>query len=81
MWFVQYFFRYAGAYLCEFPVFLALAIASGLTMAIANPSQDLLMRCAYAADLVMNKKGADLVYIDQTMRLNEKKRIQEINRL
>ena len=61
-------------------VFLALAIASGLTMAIANPSQDLLMRCAYAADLVMNKKGADLVYIDQTMRLNEKKRIQEINR-
>ena len=28
----------------------------------------------------MNKKGADLVYIDQTMRLNEKKRIQEINR-
>lgn len=61
-------------------VFLALAIASGLTMAIANPSQDLLMRCAYAADLVMNKKGADLIYIDQTMRLNEKRQIQEEKR-
>ena len=45
--------------------FMAMAIQSGLTMAIANPSQDLLMHAVYAADLLMNKREADLRYIDR----------------
>ena len=43
--------------------FLAFAIQAGLTMAIANPGQDLLMNTAYAADLLRNKEEADLRYI------------------
>ena len=45
--------------------FLAMAIQSGLTMAIANPSQDLLMHALYAADLLMNKPEGDVRYIDR----------------
>lgn len=45
--------------------FLAFAIGEGLTMAIANPSQDLLMNIAFASDLLLNKEGADLRYITQ----------------
>ena len=45
--------------------FLAFAIQAGLTMAIANPSQDLLMNTAYAADLLSNKEGADIRYIQR----------------
>lgn len=44
--------------------FLALAIHEGLTMAIANPSQDLLVNTAFATDLLCNKEGADLRYIN-----------------
>ncbi|MBE5925283.1 MAG: 5-methyltetrahydrofolate--homocysteine methyltransferase [Lachnospiraceae bacterium] len=44
--------------------FLTMAISKGLTMAIANPSQDLLMNAAYASDLLMNKEGADVAYIN-----------------
>lgn len=43
--------------------FLTMAIQAGLTMAIANPSQDLLVSCAFASDLLLNKDGADLRYI------------------
>lgn len=39
--------------------FLTLAIKEGLTMAIANPSQELLVSCALAADLLLNKEGAE----------------------
>lgn len=45
--------------------FLAFAIQEGLTMAIANPSQHLLVNTAFAADLLLAKKGADLRYINQ----------------
>lgn len=45
--------------------FLTMAIQAGLTMAIANPSQDLLMNCALASDLLLNKEGADLRYIER----------------
>lgn len=45
--------------------FIALAIGAGLTMAIANPSQDLLMHTVYAADLLMNKPEGDIRYIDR----------------
>lgn len=44
--------------------FLTMAIANGLTMAIANPSQDLLMNAAYASDLLLSKEGADVRYIE-----------------
>lgn len=43
--------------------FLALAIKEGLTMAIANPSQSLLMNIAFATDLLLNKDEADVNYI------------------
>lgn len=44
--------------------FLTLAIREGLTMAIANPSQDLLVSCALAADLLLAKEEADIRYIE-----------------
>lgn len=45
--------------------FLTMAISRGLTMAIANPSQDLLMHAAFASDLLMNRPGADVRYIER----------------
>ena len=45
--------------------FLAIARAAGLNMAIANPSQDLLMNTAAAADLLLNKNEADIRYIER----------------
>lgn len=52
--------------------FLAMSIASGLTMAIANPSQDLLMNTAAAADMLMNREGSDLRYIERINYYTEK---------
>lgn len=43
--------------------FISIAISHGLTMAIANPSQDLLMHSVFAAELLMNKPEADIRYI------------------
>lgn len=45
--------------------FLAFAIKEGLTMAIANPSQDLLMNVAVACDLLLDREEADVRYIDR----------------
>lgn len=45
--------------------FMAMAIQAGLTMAIANPSQDLLMHSMFAADLLMNKPESDIRYINR----------------
>lgn len=45
--------------------FLTMAIQEGLTMAIANPSQELLMKAAFASDLLLDKKGADIRYINK----------------
>ena len=45
--------------------FLTMAIQAGLTMAIANPSQDLLVNCALAADLLLHKEGADIRSIER----------------
>lgn len=44
--------------------FLTMAIGAGLTMAIANPSQELLTSCMMASDLLLNKEGADICYIE-----------------
>lgn len=58
--------------------FLAMAIASGLTMAIANPSQDMLMNVAAASNMLMNKAGGDMAYIKRmqyfTAKEEERKR-------
>lgn len=50
--------------------FLTMAIAKGLTMAIANPSQNLLMNAAYASDLLLNKEEADVRYIENVKPLS-----------
>lgn len=52
--------------------FLTMAIKEGLTMAIANPSQDLLVNTAFAADLLMNKEEADSRYIERIAVYKEK---------
>lgn len=44
--------------------FLTLAIGQGLTMAIANPSQTLLVNAALASDLLLAKEDSDIRYID-----------------
>lgn len=51
--------------------FLTMAISMGLTMAIANPSQEMLVKSAYAADLLMNKENADIEYIHTINRLKK----------
>lgn len=44
--------------------FLTLAIGQGLTMAIANPSQTLLVNAALASDLLLAKEESDIRYIN-----------------
>ena len=61
--------------------FLTLAIKEGLTMAISNPSQELLVSCALATDLLLNKEGADLRYInyaDFAKEAREKKEAKQL---
>lgn len=62
--------------------FLTMAIQSGLTMAIANPSQELLMGCAFASDLLLNKEDADMRYISYAEVIKEKrlKKEQELQK-
>lgn len=48
--------------------FMSIAISHGLTMAIANPSQDLLMHSVFAAGLLMDKPEAGTGYIDRVTR-------------
>ncbi|MCR4902896.1 MAG: homocysteine S-methyltransferase family protein [Butyrivibrio sp.] len=48
--------------------FLTMAISKGLTMAISNPSQELLVNSAYASDLLRNKEEADIRYIERMQR-------------
>jgi len=44
--------------------FLTMAIQNGVTMAIANPFNHMLMKCLFASDLLMNKEEADMRYIE-----------------
>ena len=53
--------------------FLTLAIREGLTMAIANPSQELLVSCALATDLLLAKDEADIRYIEYANEVKEKR--------
>lgn len=53
--------------------FLTMAIAAGLTMAIANPNQELLMAAAYAGDLLLAKEESDIRYISFAQEAKEQK--------
>ncbi len=51
--------------------FLTMAISRGLTMAIANPSQEMLVNAAFASDLLRHKEGADIRYIQRMDRYSD----------
>lgn len=53
--------------------FLTMAIREGLTMAIANPSQELLVSIAFASDLLLNKNDADIRYIQLMDAVKQKR--------
>lgn len=53
--------------------FLTMAIQAGLTMAIANPSQELLVSLAFASDLLLNKENSDIRYIQMMDAVREKR--------
>lgn len=59
--------------------FVTMAIQSGLTMAIANPSSDIMMNLAYASDLLLNKEGADIRYIDRMSSFTETKTVTKVS--
>ena len=52
--------------------FLTMAICKGLTMAIANPSQELLMNAAFASDMLLHRPDSDIRYIEHMNALAEK---------
>ena len=62
--------------------FLSLAIREGLTMAIANPSQELLVCSALATDLLLAKEDADIRYIEyaDTVAENRKRKEAELQK-
>lgn len=49
--------------------FLTMAIQAGLTMAIANPGQEMLMNALYASDLLMAKESADNLYVTRVKKI------------
>ena len=51
--------------------FMAIAVSNGLTMAIANPMQELLMNITYASDLLMAKPDSDTRYVERITVFNE----------
>lgn len=58
--------------------FLTLAIREGLTMAIANPTQELLVSCALATDLLLDKENGDMKYIEYVEQTKEKRAQREL---
>lgn len=61
--------------------FLTMAVQNGLTMAIANPSQRLLMSTASAADLLLHKEGADIRYIEYAAYVKAQEEEEERQKL
>ena len=53
--------------------FLTMAIMEGLTMAIANPNQEMLVNAAFSSDILMAQDGADLQYINRMNAIKEAK--------
>ena len=58
--------------------FLTMAIQEGLTMAIANPSQELLVNSAFATDLLLNKEESSLRYIEKMQLYQERKPVMVV---
>ena len=58
-------------------VFLTMAVKEGLTMAIANPSQELLVSSAFAADLLLAKPESDIRYIGKMNDRGDKAQTQD----
>ncbi|MCR5627511.1 MAG: homocysteine S-methyltransferase family protein [Lachnospiraceae bacterium] len=52
--------------------FLTMLISAGLSTAIANPGQEMLINAAYAADLLNGKENADVRYIEHINAYKEK---------
>lgn len=50
--------------------FLTMAMAKGLTMAIANPCQEQLMHAMFAADMLLNHPNADVTFVDKINAAN-----------
>ncbi len=50
--------------------FLTMAMARGLTMAIANPCQSQLMDAVFAADMLLHHPSADVRYVEKMNRMN-----------
>lgn len=57
--------------------FVTQAITAGLTMAIANPMQELLMNAIYSTDLLLARKDADLRYVERITVFN-KEHVKEV---
>ncbi len=57
--------------------FLTMMIASGLTMAIANPSQEILMNAAFASDMLLNRPDSDIRYIEHMNQVAEEREEKE----
>lgn len=57
--------------------FLCLMIRAGLSMAIANPGQEMLVCCALATDLLLKKEGSDLRYIEYAAIVKENREEKE----
>ncbi len=53
--------------------FLMMAIASGLTMAIVNPNQDMLMNLVYASDVLRAREDSAKRYIERAERIGKKR--------
>ncbi len=51
--------------------FLTMAMAKGLTMAIANPCQEQLMNAMFAADMLLHHPNADVNYIEKMNRIQD----------
>lgn len=61
--------------------FLTMAICKGLTMAIANPSQELLMNAAFASDMLLHRPDSDIRYIEHIGRMTEKHEAEQKRQL
>ena len=51
--------------------FLTMAIANGLTMAICNPGQAMLVNASLAADLLLAKEDSDNIYVENVVALSQ----------
>lgn len=58
--------------------FLAMAMAKGMNMAIANPSSQMLMDAMYASSLLLHKPGSDLAYINHCQQQEKEEKKAEL---